>query len=113
MAGPMMEKLAKWRTVLAGWHNGTRSMEEPGTNAMRDLMDKWLCMRVENNALAGLLIEKGVIALEEYQARIEHEAEWLDASLAKRFPGFKSTPTGLSIDPALAAETMRRLGFPQ
>lgn len=107
-----LEKLCKWRTVLAGWHHGTRAMSEPGTKAMRDLMEKWLLMRAENNAMTGLLLAKGVFTAAEYDAALAREAALLDEDMERLFPGFQAMSTGLRIDPRVANETMERLGFP-
>lgn len=106
-------KLAKRRMVLAGWHIGTRSREQPGTQAMRDLMDKWLMLRCETSALANILIAKGVTTADELTRECEAEAKLLDADMERAFPGYRSTPAGIEIyDARLAAETNKRLGFP-
>ncbi len=108
-----LNKLCKWRTVLAGWHGGTKAMNADGAKAMRDLMDKWLIMRAETNALAELLIEKGVFTQQEFTGQLHNEAQLLDQAMEKQFPGFRTTAVGVEIyDPKLAAETTRRLGFP-
>jgi hypothetical protein len=92
-----LNKLCKWRTVLAGWHNGTQSIETAGNPAMRDLMDKWLIMRVETTTLTGLLLDSGLITQPEYQARLVHEANLLDYAMADFFDGFRTTDNGLEI----------------
>lgn len=108
-----LNKLCKWRAVLAGWHAGTKSMSSPGTQAMRDLMDKWLVMRAESNALAELLIEKGVFTQAEFTGQLHNEAQLLDQAMEREFPGFRTIESGIEIyDMNLAGETMRRLGFP-
>ena len=113
-----LNKLCKWRSVLAGWHRGSASImrggkPNPGVAAMRDLMDKWLIMRAEATALSALLIEKGVFTPEEFHGAIMKEAALLDKSLEKRFPGFRSHDDGMDIyDIALARKTMEDLGFP-
>jgi len=110
---PKLNKLCKWRMVLAGWHAGTKTVEQGGAMAMRDLMDKWLIMRTENSALAQLLIKKGVFTAYEYAAEIEQEAEILDKALESVFPGFSTTEVGVEItDLKVALETMRRKRFP-
>ena len=108
-----LNKLCKWRTVLAGWHIGTKSMTEPGTKAMRDLMDKWLVLRSETTALITLLIEQKVISAEDFSNQVRIEAAFLDEAMEKMFPGFKSFDGGIHItDVGLAEQTMQRLGFP-
>ena len=108
-----LNRLCKWRQVLAGWHSGTRSMQEPGAKAMRDLMDKWLIMRCEGSAMAALLVRKGVFTAEEYRAQVEHEATLLNLQMEQIFPGFRTIDAGVEIfDIKLAQATMARLGFP-
>ncbi len=90
-----LNKLCKWRSVMAGWLFGTRAMDSPGTQGMRDLAEKWLIMRAENNALAGLLIEKKLIRADEFEKRIQKEADWLDRDMERRFPGMRTNATGV------------------
>jgi hypothetical protein len=119
MALDPLNKLCKWRMILAGWHKGTQGLRTaegtatPGLSAMRDLMDKWLIMRTETSALAALLIAKGVFSHEEFSAAVYHEASLLDNDLEAVFPGFRTTDEGVHIyDIGLANRTMARLGFP-
>jgi hypothetical protein len=108
-----LNKLCKWRTVLAGWHHGSRFRNDPGVSAMRDLMDKWLVIRCENSALAALLIAKGVFTAKEFTAQINAEAVHLDNKMEEFFPGFRTIEAGIEVyDTKLAAETCERLGFP-
>jgi hypothetical protein len=107
-----LNKLCKWRSVLAGWHNGTKTLNSPGTSAMRDLMDKWLIMRAEGSAIAALLVRKGIFSGEEFTDQVMAEAAILDRQLETVFPGFRTTENGVSIDLAVAQETMRKKNFP-
>lgn len=114
-----LNQLCKWRTVIAGWHCGTAALTDsggaptPGLAAMRDLADKWLIMRAESNAVAQLLINKKLVTPAEYDRQLEIGAKFLDKAMAEQFPGFRSTPVGITIyDPHLAEETTHRLGFP-
>jgi hypothetical protein len=108
-----LNKLCKWRSVLAGWHAGTQSMQSTGVQAMRDLMDKWLVMRTESSALAALLIRKNVFTAEEFTDQVHREAAELDRAMERVFPGFRTVEHGVEIyDLDHAQETMRRLGFP-
>lgn len=120
MATDTLNKLCKWRSVLAGWHTGSKALMKtdgtpvPGVAAMRDLMDKWLIIRSENNALASLLIEKGVFTASEFTDAIHAEASLLDKAMEQKFPGFRTQPYGVEIfDLPLARQTMARLGFPE
>jgi hypothetical protein len=114
-----LNKLCKWRTVLAGWHTGSKALLDPsgkptpGVQAMRDLMDKWLIMRVDNSAMAAILIKKGICTAEEFTEQVHEEARHLDKALEQLFPGFRSTEQGMSIDIATALKTMRDKGFPE
>ena len=113
-----LNKLCKWRSVLAGWHRASASLTTPdgnptpGVPAMRDLMDKWLIMRAENSALAALLIGKGVFTGEEFTDQTMAEAAILDRQLESVFPGFRTSENGIVIDIKVAQETMRKKGFP-
>jgi hypothetical protein len=107
-----LNRLCKWRTVLAGWHLGTKMKFEPGVPAMRDLQDNRLIVRVELTALTYLLFEKGIITKAEWEAAVEREADELDKMYRRKFPGYTATDTGITIDPELAQETNRRLSFP-
>lgn len=108
-----LNKLCKWRSIMAGWHLGTAPKETPGVQAMRDLMDKWLIMRVETSALAGLMLKKGVFTDKEYRTQLYAEATILDNHMEEAFPGFRSCEDGVEIyDIPLAQQTTRRLGFP-
>jgi hypothetical protein len=112
MSDPL-NRLCKWRSILAGWHAGSKSIEQDGAKAMRDLMDKWLIMRVETRAMTELMLRKGVITAEEWTDQVHAEAEKLDAQLAKAFPGFRTFDHGVQIyDLKLAQQTMREKGFP-
>ena len=106
-ADKVLNKLCKWRSVFAGWQLGTRSDTDPESRAVRDHREITMLLRVESNALGALLIKKGVFTQEEWTEQIITEAEYLDASHQKRFPGFKSTEHGMEINIALARDTMQ------
>lgn len=108
-----LNKLCKWRSIFAGWMFGTRAMDRPGTAAMRDLAEKWLIMRAENNAILGMLIEKKLFTSHDFEKRLMKEADWLDRDMERRFPGMKTTETGVVFyDMDMANKTMTDLGFP-
>jgi hypothetical protein len=108
-----LNKLCKWRAVLAGWHHGTQSMTQPGTQAMRDLMDKWLIMRVEVSAMTQLCMENGVFTAEQFRVRVEREARMLDKAMEEVFPGMRTSEQGVVLfDAELAHKTMLAKGFP-
>lgn len=114
-----LNRLCKWRMVLAGWHTGSKALltpsgtPNPGVKAMRDLMDKWLIVRTETNALTMLLIAKRVFSAEEFSAAVYREAARVDRDMERVFPGFRSTDEGVVIfDMDMAKKTMADLGFP-
>lgn len=102
-----MNRLAKWRSVFAGWQLGTRADTDPECQAVRDHREATLLQRVELTALTGLLLKKGVLTEEEIYAAFGVEADLLNQDLANRFPGFTATDHGMDVDPATAAQTMK------
>lgn len=83
-----LNRLAKWRTVLAGWQLGTRAKGDPECDAVRDHREATLLLRVEVTALSQLLISKGVFTEQEWNEQIAAEAAYYSTALEKRFPGF-------------------------
>lgn len=102
-----LQRLCKWRSVLAGWQLGTRTSDDPECQAVRDLQEARLMLRVEVTALARVLVEKGITTPEDLQRLFAEEAEHLNLAMERKFPGFRATNIGMSIDPKAAAETMR------
>jgi hypothetical protein len=105
-------RLCKWRSVLVGWMIGTKGADEPGVKAHRDRADAVLMLRVEVNALTALLIQKGVFTREEFMVQVTEECGHKERELEAMFPGYRTIDNGISIDPKLALETNRRMGFP-
>lgn len=102
-----INRLARWRSVFAGWQLGTRLDTDAECQAVRDHREATMLMRAEVNALVVLLIEKGVFTEKAYRDQIQVEAKYLCESYERRFPGFQATDHGLSIDPQKAANTTR------
>lgn len=107
MSGPATQRLAKWRTLFAGWQLGTRAKGDPEGDAVRDHREVTILLRAEMNALLGLLVEKEVITFEEFTVALEREADLLSADYARRFPGIRAADHGLEFVPHIAADTMR------
>lgn len=107
MSGPAVQRLAKWRTLFAGWQLGTRAKGDPEGDAVRDHREVTILLRAEMSALLGLLVEKNVITFEEFGAALEREADLLSADYARRFPGIRAADHGLEFVPHIAADTMR------
>lgn len=99
-------RLGKWRTVFAGWQLGTRSNDDPECQAVRDHREVTMMLRAEANAMAALLIKKGVFTTKEYTNKIQEECQYLCEAYEKKFPGFKATDIGLEMD-AQAAKTTK------
>lgn len=107
-----LEKLTKWRKFFAGWQLGTRLDSDGESRAVRNHRELSMLLRVEASALTALLLRKGVFTQAEWQAAIEAEAKALDHAYEETYPGWRSTPDGLSMKMPEALETMRKLGFP-
>ena len=106
-----LNRLAKWRNILAGWQLGTRAKGDPECDAVRDIRELLLIMRAEQNAIVQLLIGKAVCTEAEWERTLEHEANLLNEAMASRFPGFKATDVGLEMQNPEASETMKRYNF--
>lgn len=107
MATDWLNRVCKWRTVFAGWQLGTRAKGDPEGDAVRDHREVSILLRLENSAVAGLLIKKGVFTAEEYTAQLHEEAEHLCKAYERRFPGIKATDDGITLQPEIARDTMR------
>jgi len=107
-----LEKLGKWRRFFASWQVGTTLAGDGRYKAVADHRELSILMRAELTALTGLLIRKGVFTQEEAGDALEAEAKRLDHDYEESYPGWRSTPDGLSMKMPEAAETMRNLGFP-
>jgi hypothetical protein len=105
-----LNRLAKWRAVLAGWQLGTRMKGDPESDAVRDHREATLLLRAEMNALTGLLIKVGIITVQQMHEAMIEEAKLACEDLEKRFPGFSAVDNGMEMDPRKAAETTK--GWP-
>jgi len=106
-ANRQMNILCKWRSVFAGWQLGTRPNTDPECQAVRDHREVTLLLRAECSAIAGILIENGLVTAEEFTVRVGREAELLSLALEDRFPGFKATEFGITMQADKAAQTMK------
>lgn len=103
--------VAKWRSVLAGWQLGTRDKGDPECDAVRDINEARILARVELNAIAGLLLRKGVLTQQEFDAALVDEAQHLNGVYEEKFPGFTAHEDGITMKMPEAATTMARLRF--
>lgn len=109
----VFETFAKWRKVFAMWHLGdTVHSEHPRFKAMSDLRELTMFLRAETNALAIIMVEKGIMTREEYTKQIEVECGVLSKQYERKFPGFKAAPFGLDINVALARDTTQGWNAP-
>lgn len=108
-----LEKLAKWRKFFASWQLGTTSAGDGRYKAVAHHREMSIMLRAEQSALTGLLIRKGVFTQEEFQEALLCEATQLDHDYEESYPGWRSTAHGMSMKMPEAAETMRKLGFPE
>lgn len=107
-----LNKLAKWRTLLTGWHMGTRPKGDAASDSYRDLQEFRLILRVEVSALTRLLIDKGVFTEDEFDRAMEMDARLLDQALADKFPGVTATEEGLQLNPAEINQAGWMKGWP-
>jgi hypothetical protein len=108
-----LNKLAKWRNVLASWQLGTRPANDGECNAVKDHREATLFHRAELNAMLKLLLDKQVITHDEFNRCLLEEVKELDVAHERMFPGFKTTEFGLDLAMPIAAETMRIRNFPK
>ena len=99
-----LNRVAKWRTVFAGWQLGTRANGDPESDAVRDTRELLILLRVELSALTSTLLDRGVIQQEHFLITIADEAEALSKSYEGRFPGATATDQGISFDIGRTAE---------
>lgn len=91
-------RLAKWRSLLAGWQVGTRPKGDPEADAIRDHREVTLLLRAEVSALTRLLLENTSVTQEQLLKAFTEEYEMLDKDLENRFPGAKSSDEGMVFD---------------
>jgi len=95
-----LNRVCKWRGLFAGWQLGTRAKGDLEFDADRDHRELSILLRVEVTALTDVLMRKGTITAEEFDAALEREANTLSGDYSRRFPGVTATDHGLSINPA-------------
>ena len=96
--------------MFAGRWLGTRSQTDPEAQAVRDITEKYLMLRVEVNALTTLLTARGYFTVDDFEIAVIRECDYMQAALEKQFPGFKATDEGMHLDVAQAAQTTK--GWP-
>jgi len=99
-----VNRVAKWRSVFAGWQLGTRPNTDPECQAVRDHREATILLRAELNAMTALLINSGIFTPEEFVSALGKESDMLNADLSRRFPGITATDQGINIDLAIVQE---------
>lgn len=108
MSVDWLNRLGKWRSVLAGWQLGTRADTDAECQAVRDHREATLMLRAEVNALTQLLVAKGVFTEEEHYRQVSEECRLLCKAMERRFPGARAIDIGMEIyDPQKFAATTR------
>lgn len=93
-----INRLAKWRSLLAGWQVGTRPKGDPECDAIRDFQEARLVQRAELAALTRILLDKGICTVDELHDAIATEADAYNELLEQKFPGVTATHDGLVMD---------------
>lgn len=106
-----LEKLCKWRSIFAGWQLGTRSKEDPASQAVRDHREVTMLLRAEVNALVQILVRRRMTTADEFAAQVDDEAEHLMRAYEAKFPGAHAELDGMHIELKLAQPWMSR--FPK
>lgn len=98
-----VERLAKWRVIFTGWQLGTRSKDDPETQAVSDHREVTMLLRAEVSALVGLLVRKGVFTTDEFNIALGEEAVLQERDYQHTFPGARATDEGMVLDARAAA----------
>lgn len=93
-----MQKVCKWRSLLAGWQLGTRAKEDPESQAVRDQRELLILLRIEVSALTHIMVKELGIDEADFRAYMLEEAKALDEAYEKKFPGATSSLDGMHID---------------
>jgi hypothetical protein len=107
-----LNRLAKWRSVFAGWQLGTRPRGDGECEAVRDHREVTMLLRAEVSALVRVLIEAKVVDGDTWTRILGEEAEYLSQAYESKFPGAKAIDDGMTFELADWLETTRKLGFP-
>lgn len=94
----ILNRLAKWRTHFAGWQLGTRLLDDPEAQAVRDHREVTILLRAEVNAISRALIEAKIVSEERFTDLVCEEAILLEKAFEQRWPGVRATDEGLAYD---------------
>lgn len=102
-----MERLCKWRVILASWQCGMNNHDSPEFKAVEDHRELTLLMRAELNAIVRLLTDKGFFTIEEWQRQMLEESGHLNKAIEGKFPGLVASDNGVIVKTIEAEETMK------
>ena len=94
-----MVRLQRWPIGLVGEFLGTRLKSDPQARAARRWLRKLLKTDAECLALGGILMDKGLITREEYEAAVQIAARGICLELEREFPGIVARDDGVAIGP--------------
>lgn len=103
-------RLAKWRRMFAWWQLGTDE-KTPQSQAIRHHREMSMFSRAELSVVVGMLVDRGVFTLAEFNERLSVEADHLTKAYEELFPGVKATDDGLDIDVPAFLATMKEKGL--
>jgi hypothetical protein len=96
LAAQALNRLAKWRAVLAGWQLGTRPKGDSECDAVRDQRELLLILRAEVNAISALFCDaqwQPILPRKEVYTREFTEAGWRSASQVLAEDGYYKLET--------------------
>jgi hypothetical protein len=102
-----LNRLAKWRSIFAGWQLGTRVKGDPESDAVRDHREATIILRAEVTAITRLLMEYDSGFAARFNEVLGEEADALSEAYARRFPGMTATEDGIHMEFPAAGETMK------
>lgn len=100
-------RLAKWRSVFAGWQLGTRPSTDPECQAVRNTAERTLLLRAEVSGLTRLLVDEGLVSADRVMEVFTEEYDALSKDLEGQFPGAQATDAGMSFDIQEFAKTAK------
>lgn len=107
------KRLRQFGRLAAGRMFGTLANTDGRYLAVVDEWERSLFTRAEMNAVARILIDKGIISTAEWTAAVVEEYRHLADAMEKGWPELRVTETGIDVhDLAAHAERSRRERWP-
>jgi hypothetical protein len=108
----LMKRVVHWKEVLATWQLGTRDANNGTYQALQDLHENLIRKQVQLDAVTEILVCRGIFSPEDLLEKQIELAVRLDQNMETKFPGVKTTDSGLDVDPEVYQKTKNRLNFP-